>query len=201
MARPKTPPMSTPWTDFYRPVKDTRPDAGRMVLIQYGPSTLRSREALPEYIGGPFAFARSHPELFQTASTSLPEGVFYFGCLEVLGPHGQEGGWVYQRAVSPNGNKLGGAIVDFVIFAEPRDLAVRIKTPWYHRPDPDVESHDEDQFAILEDYGYNVVDVPSELYMDEDDEDGIAVKKMVRRVIEQDPLLMPGSELYYSTGA
>lgn len=200
MPRVKKPLLSPPWTDFYRPVKEALPDHGRFTLIQYGPTNVTGRE-LPELIGSPFAFARSHPELFGQAHTSLHEGVFYYGCEKQKGPHGAEGGWVYQRAVNPGGNKIGGAIVDFVFEARPRDLAIRIQTPFFHRPDPDIELHDDEQYAILEDYGYTVIDVPSELYMDEDDEDGVAVQKMVRRVDEQDPLLMPGSMIFYSGGA
>jgi hypothetical protein len=201
MARPKNPPLSTPWTAFYHPVKEERPYGGRIQVFSYGPKEARGREELPPSISGPFAFARSHPELFKTSSTSLDEGVFYYGCLTELGPHGDEGGWVYQRAVSPGGNKIGGAIVDFVFFKDPRDLAVRIKTPFYHRPDPDIVEHDDTQLTILEDYGYTVIDAPSELYMDEDDEDGIAVRDMVRRVYDEDPLLMPGSMIFYSSGS
>lgn len=167
----------------------------RSDVIGYGPNWLHLREVVyPE--SGPRAFAEAHPELFATSSTSGPEGWFYWGCLQEKG-QSDVGGWQYQRQFNPAGNKIGGATVDFVFKASPRDLAVRIKTPWHLGGGfgkVDVEASDELSAMILEDNGYTVMDVPIELFMD--DESGLAVRRVVRRVDDQDPLLMPGASLF-----
>ena len=180
------------WKDFYHPVKG---DQIRQGIMGYGPQHLQLRTD-PELTSGPQAFTDEHPELFATSSTSGPEGWFYYGCLMEKGEP-QVGGWQYQRQVSPAGNKIGGATVDFVFMASPKDLAIRIKTPWHMGAgfgQVDVEASDELSLVILEDMGYSVFDVPIELYMD--DESGLAVRRVVRRVDAQDYLLTPGSALF-----
>ena len=194
MARPKTTEMGTNWQVFYHPAKDAAPARGRYSIINYGPEHLYGRYQT-HVEGGPAAFTAEHPELFATASTTAPEGWFFWGCIQVLGPMGSEGGWVYQQAVRPGGNKIGGARVDFVIDQSPRPLAVRIDTPYFHRDDPEISASDDEQLAMLEAEGYDVVDAPSELYMQ--DESGYAVKRMVERVRDRDSMLMPGSAVFY----
>lgn len=168
---------------------------GHSTIINYGPNWLGAREVVyPE--SGPRAFTLAHPELFATASTSGPEGWFFWGCIQEKGQP-DVGFWQYQRQVNPAGNKIGGATVDFVFQAAPRDLAVRIKTPWHMGAgfgQVDVEQSDELSMMILEDLGYTVIDVPIELYMD--DESGMAVRRVVNRVDAQDYLLMPGASLF-----
>ena len=60
---------------------------------------------------------------------------------------------------------------------------------------PEQEGDDAEQLAMLEDQGYDVVDAPSELYMG--DPSGLAVRRMVRRVVGRIRCLMPGSGVYY----
>jgi hypothetical protein len=193
MARTKTSELGTNWKAFWHPVKDAAPDRGRHSLINYGPEHLGGRFET-HLDGGPRAFTEAHPELFATASTTAPEGWFFWGCVQELGPMGPEGGWQYQRAVRPDGNKIGSARVDFVFESDPKPLAIRIKTPYWHRDDPEITASDREQFAMLEDAGYEAVDVPT-TYMD--DETGLSVRRMVRRVRDRDPILLPGSALYY----
>lgn len=190
MARPKT--HTVDWTAFYHPVKDAAPR--RSGIMAYGPEHLGGREIVVVG-GGPRDFVNRNPGLFATSSTSEEEGWFYWGCLQELGPHGEEGGWQYQRQVRAYGARIGQATIDFVIDVAPRPLAVRIQTPYFHAAlGPEQEGFDDEQMMTLEDSGYDVVDVPSELYMD--DESGLAVRRMVRRVVNRDPILMPGSSTY-----
>lgn len=190
MARPKS--YTVNWHDFYHPVKDAAPR--RSGIINYGPEHLGGREIVIVQ-GGPRDFVDANPGLFATSSTSEEEGWFYWGCLQELGPHGEEGGWTYQRQVRPQGARVGSATIDFVIDVQPHPLAVRIQTPYFHASlGPETEGFDDEQFMTLEDAGYDVVDVPSELYMQ--DETGLAVRRMVRRVVNRDPILMPASATY-----
>src|SRR5690606_14685577 len=128
------------------------------------------------------AFVEDNPGLFATSSTSEEEGGFYYGCLRELGPHGEEGGWTYQRQVRPVGARVGSATIDFVIDVQPRPLAVRMQTPYFHAAlGPVARVFRDDRFMALADAGYNVIDVPSEVYLY--DEEGMAVRRMVRRVV------------------
>ena len=195
MARRKTSDFGTNWMALYRPVKSAAPP--RLTVISYGPEHLGLRTE-PELEYGPGAFTKANPQLFSTGATSAPEGWFYWGCQEELGPHGPEGGWQYQRKVRPGGAKIGAATVDFVFESSPRSIACRILTPWFHRLNPDQEGSDAEQLAMLEDAGYDVVDAPSELYMG--DPSGLAVRRMVRRVVSRDPQLVPGSATYIAGG-
>lgn len=190
MARPKS--HTVDWTVFYHPVKDaTRPRIG---IYAFGPEHLGGREIVYPS-GGPRAFVDANPGLFATSSTSEEEGWFYWGCLQELGPHGVEGGWSYQRQVRPFGARVGQATIDFVIDVAPRPIAVRIQTPYFHAAiGPEKEGFDDEQLMILEDDGYDVIDVPSELYMS--DESGLAVRRVVRRVVNRDPLMQPGSATF-----
>ena len=192
MARRRSYDLGVNWRNFTSQAQDR---AARGSVISYGPEWLGLRTD-DVTMSGPRAFTEAHPELFAQSSTSGPEGWFYWGCLEEKGEPAT-GGWQYQRQVSPNGNKIGGATVDFVFMATPRDLAVRIKTPWHMGGgfgQLDVEQSDELSMTILEDQGYIVMDVPIELYMN--DESGMAVRRVVRRVDAQDYLLMPGSSMF-----
>lgn len=196
MPRGKSTGFKTNWMDFYAPVKDDRASP-TISVIAWGPEHLGLRtEVVNEY--GPRAFTEANGALFATGATSAPEGWFYWGCQEELGPHGEESGWQYQRKVRPGGAKVGAATVDFVFDATPRPIACRIFTPWFHRLNPDQEGADAQQVDMLTDQGYDVVDAPSELYMG--DEEGWAVRRMVRRVVEKDPMLMPGSGVYILGG-
>lgn len=190
MARPKT--NTVDWTAFYHPVRDAAPR--RSGIISYGPEHLGGREIVVVQ-GGPRDFVDHNPGLFATSSTSEEEGWFYWGCLQELGPHGELGGWSYQRQVRAYGARIGQATIDFVIDVAPRPLAVRIQTPYFHAAlGPEKEEFDDEQMMTLEDSGYDVVDVPSDLYMG--DESGLAVRRMVRRVVNRDPILQPASETY-----
>jgi hypothetical protein len=100
--------------------------------------------------------------------------------------------------VRPGGAKIGAATVDFVFDSSPRPIACRILTPWFHRLNPDQEVDDQQSADMLQDQGYDVVDAPSELYMG--DPAGWAVRRMVRRVVNKDPQLMPGSGVYIAGG-
>jgi hypothetical protein len=194
VARPKS--HTVNWQDFYHPVKDAAPR--RSGIMSYGPAELGGREIVVVQ-GGPRDFVDHNPGLFATSSTSEEEGWFYWGCLQELGPHGVEGGWTYQRQVRPYGARVGQATIDFVIDVAPRPLAVRIQTPYFHAAiGPEQDGFDDEQLLTLEDSGYDVIDVPSDLYMD--DESGLAVRRMVRRVVNRDPILMPGSATYELKG-
>lgn len=193
MPRRKRDPFGTNWMTFFAPVQENDPWDNRFTLIQYGPEELGGRYEL-EVRHGPDAFARSHPELFGTGTTSLPEGWFFWGLLKRRGNPGLEGGWRYQSKVRPGG-KVGGATVDFVIASTPRDIACRIITPFFHAAaGPEKEGSDFEQLYFLQDQGYDVIDAPSALYMS--DETGGAVLEMVDRVLRKDPSLMPGNATY-----
>lgn len=196
LARRKTSEFGTNWHEFYHPVKGPL-SAPKIRVLAYGPSHLDLRDEIPnEY--GPQAFTLANPGLFATGATSAPEGWFYWGCIQELGEHGEESGWQYQRKVRPGGAKIGAATVDFVFESSPRPIACRILTPWFHRLNPDQEVDDQQQADMLNEQGYDVVDAPSELYMG--DPEGWAVRKMVRRVVSKDPMLMPGSGTYIAGG-
>ena len=184
------------WKDFYHPVKDRDPwEPGRISIINYGPEHLGLRFTKDEIEDGPAEFTRLHPELFSTGTTSEHEGWFFWGCLQVRGPMGPAGGWTYQKAIRPGGQKVGGATVDFVFESSPRPIACRIVTPWFHQnAGPEKAATDREQVYMIQDAGYDVGDAFSELYMD--DHEGEAVKDMVRRIIERDPSLVPGSSVY-----
>lgn len=196
MVRRKVLAGSVNWKDFYHPTQDRDPwESGRVSIINYGPEFLGLRFTKDEVEGGPEQFTRQHPELFGTGTTSAPEGWFFWAMLQVRGPMGQEGGWVYQKAVRPGGQKVGGATVDFVIESSPRPIACRIVTPWFHQnAGPEKNASDREQLYMLQDAGYDVGDAFSELYMD--DPEGYAVKDMALRIIERDPSLVPGSSVY-----
>ena len=163
MPRTKKDPFQTNWTAFYAPVKSAR-TSPRVTLIAWGPEHLGLRqEETPLY--GPQAFTEANPGLFNTGATSAPEGWFYWGCVEELGPHGPESGWQYQRKVRPGRGQDRRRHGGLRVLHSPRDIACRILTPWFHRLNPEQEGDDAQQLAMLEDQGYDVVDAPSELYM------------------------------------
>lgn len=192
MAPRKTTDFGTNWHDFYAPVKGSR-NVPRPTVLGYGPAFMGGREVvIPS--GGPEAFVHANPGLFATSSTSREEGFFYWGCLKEIGPAGQ--GWKYQSQVRNQGARAGQATVDFIIEAIPRDLACRIVTPRFHlAAGPEQEVADQEQLDLLEEEGYEVVDVFSQMYMN--DESGGAVRRVVRMVIAKEPLLVPGSASYF----
>ena len=192
MARRKTTDFGTDWHQFYRPVKSAHnvPKQGR---LGYGPEELGGRlTVIP--LGSAEEFVQGNSALFSRPSTSREEGYFYWGCLHEIGPVGQ--GWAYQRQVRNAGARVGQATIDFVIESRPRDLAVRIVTPYFHlEADPEQTVADAEQLIILEDDGYEVVDVFSQMYMD--DPSGRAARRAVRMVIAKEPMLVPTSAIYY----
>jgi len=194
MARPKTAFGKTNWKNFYYPVKGRDAYASHITLIQWGPQYLGLRDT-PEIEYGPGPFTRAHPELFGGGTVSAPEGWFFWGLLQIRGPMGPEGGWQYQKAVRPGGAKIGSANVDFVIASRPKDIAVRVQGEYFHlEGGPEKESSDTDQIYMLEDAGYDVVDVFPSMFMS--DPSGIAVKRVAQMAIDRDPSLIPGSSTY-----
>jgi hypothetical protein len=189
----KNPTLGLPWTAFYRPEKRPNLEPHQITIISWGPEHLGLRES-PELQYGPAAFTAAHPELFATGTTSADEGWFYWGCLEVLGEEGRSSGWQYQKRVGYA--KIGGATVDFVLWVPiGRPIACRIVTPYFHEEQgPEKAASDREQVGMLDDAGYDTVDAFSRLYMQ--DPSGVAVKDMVKRVIQKDPSLVPGSATY-----
>lgn len=198
MARRNTTQLGANWTKFWRPVKGNDPYKNPFTIIPYGSQGLHLRDDLISE-SSPWAFVQAHPELFKTPSTTFDEGVFYWGCLQVRGPEGPEGGWRYQSGVHPGGQKIGGATVDFVFdVPQGRPIACRIVTPFHEGgfvfAGPEKEASDELQEIILTDNGYDVIDAYSKLWMD--DKSGGAVKRIVQRVIDKDPAFNPNSLTY-----
>lgn len=198
MARSRNPyKLSASWTKFYHPKKgDFIPP--KISIIPYGPTELHLRDEVIN-ISGPRAFVDAHPEKFHTSSTTVDEGFFYWGLLQVRGPEGAEGGWRYQSGVQPGGQKVGGATIDFVIdVPDGRPIACRIVTPFHEGgfvyAGPEKEASDELQQFTLEESGYDVIDAYSKLWMD--DESGGAVKRIVQRVIDKDPTFDPNTMTY-----
>lgn len=191
MARTKSWELKAPWMEFYRPVKGPA-SPPQVQVYNWGPEALGGRE-ITVLSGGPALFVAENPGLFATSSTSEEEGYFYWGCLKEIGPAGV--GWSYQRQIRNMGARSGQATVDFIIESTPRDIACRIVTPYFHiTAGPEQDIRDVEQLANLEDAGYDVVDAFSELYMD--DKEGIAVRRVVRAVINREPILVPGSATY-----
>lgn len=182
------------WTSFYRVTKEPL-EVPALTIIQWGPAELGLREE-PVLEYGPAAFTKAHPELFRTGTTSAEEGWFYWALLQsdVRGPEGTEGGWQYQKRTGFA--KVGGAVVDFVIYVpKGRPIACRIQTPYFHEEfGPEKNATDREQIGMLDDAGYDVVDAFSRLYMH--DPSGLAVKDIAKRVISKDPSLVPGSASY-----
>ena len=100
MPRTKNTTLTINWKDFEQTIKSGRPYGGQFSIINYGPERMGGRE-IADPMSGPEQFVKDHPELFATSSTSREEGYFYYGCIEELGPEGDEGGWQYQQKVRP----------------------------------------------------------------------------------------------------
>lgn len=199
MPRPRnSPKLGANWTKFYHPKQGPDPYHPHISIIPYGPEGLHLRDTVVN-ISGPDAFVDAHPEKFHTSSTTRDEGYFYYGLLYVRGPEGPQGGWKYQSGVHPGGQKIGGATVDFVIDTmDDRPIACRIVTPFHEGgfvfAGPEKEASDELQQFTLEENGYDVIDAYSKLWMS--DPSGLAVKRIVQRVIDKDPTFNPNSLTY-----
>ena len=172
-------PPTHSWKAFLK-TGNVKPTQG-FALFSYGPAILGLREnVIPE--GGVVDFVNSHPNLFATGTTSRDEGFFYWSLMQLLGPEGDEGGWLYQ-AGNPDANQ---AVVDFLIKRPgERDLGIRIQSQYRHLgAGPLKAATDAEQVYALEDT-MDVLDVWSEWYID--DLTGRTVLAVARDAIAGDP--------------
>jgi hypothetical protein len=102
------------------------------------------------------------PERFTGGTVSVTEYYIYWALEKLLGPEA-EGRWGYQVSFFGGRHNPGGAVVDFVIYREDRDIGVRVQTYRFHQSaDAEKQAHDREQLYRLFSDTFTVVDVYEE---------------------------------------
>lgn len=166
----------------------------RLAALPTGPKWLRLR-ADPERKGGP----GEPPPGFVRGSTSKSEWICYWALAKVLGtprdprvPNEQGlflGGdnWRYQK---PFGDGRGSAVIDFLVFLEDGNIALRIQTFAYHfKTDARKQASDQAQFVHLGRF-FRVVDLNEDALIRDETGQGaiLAVRAALTGGIDLNPL-------------
>lgn len=101
---------------------------------------------------------------FMGPTTSKSEGYIYFVLLKLKGEPGYEGAWGYQ--IGSRG--LGNAVIDFVVWDQTPELALRVWTSHFHTTvGTRIKQFDERSKRALERQGYKVIDLFEEHFIND----------------------------------
>lgn len=149
-----------------------------------GTGRLRSRG--PQVLGGG-AYEDTPLEAFLRAwvssgTTSESEGFIYFALEKLLGPEGVQ--WVYQESRLGGRHRLGGAVVDFIIYLAGLSVGVRVQTYRFHmNVSPSQQAYDKNQLIALSDPSTMIIDVFEQQYIQ--DRTGQAAIRLMLEIINR----------------
>lgn len=117
-----------------------------------------------------------------TGTTSLSEGILYWALEKLLGPEGIQ--WTFQESRMGGRHRLGGAVVDFIIYIDNVSIGVRVQTYRFHQNvDPRKQAYDVEQFRALTGPRTIIIDVFESQYID--DPTGETAIKLMLEVINK----------------
>jgi hypothetical protein len=122
------------------------------------------------------------PAGFVGGTTSRSEWFIYWALEKLLGPEGVQ--WVFQESRQGGRHRLGGAVVDFIIYLSGLAIGVRVQTYRFHfNVDPAKQASDAAQLIALTDDSTIIIDIFEQQYID--DETGQAAIQLMLEVLNQ----------------